>query len=749
MSYRNPALPIEARIDDLLTQMTVDEKIGQLMQLPGECAWLGVDLVEWTKAGKVGSILSVVGDQVRPYQDAALASRLGIPLLVGIDAIHGHSMWHHATMFPSQLALSNSWDEDLCHQVARATAVEVAYTGIHWTFSPVLCLPRDLRWGRTGESFGEDPLLIARLAVAMIRGYQGDDLSHPTSIAACAKHFAGYGESDGGRDASESGHSWRTMQMVYLPPFQAAAAAGCATYMTAYHAIDGVPAAFDRRLLTDTLKTAWKFDGVIVTDWDIVGRMHRDRKICATSADGSARALIAGNDLIMTTPGFFADTQENLKNGRVTMTQVDEACRRMLRLKFRLGLFEHPRQSDEAKARLVSGTPEHRALALESARKSLVLLKNRGVLPLDRTTVKRLAVIGPNSDDVLGQLGDWSLAAGQKQGQRDAYTTGSTTTVLAGLRRLLGDVVEVVHGVGCGMEGNRMSWPGPTWATSRTGDGAHEAQPEKIARAVRLAESADAVVLVLGDHVHSFIGESKSTATLDLPGEQQALFDAVIATGTPVIVVFIGSKPLAIPDVARRCDAFLCAYNPGMAGGTAIAEALFGLINPCGKLTISWPHHIGQCPVRYDQSIGAHQAGYPDLPDVGYDPVFAFGFGLSYTTIRYRELTLAKKMISPGDPIQATVRLQNTGNTAVEEIVQVYLNDAFTSVVWAAKKLKDWQRVALAPGEERTVTFTIPHQALALCDAAGRWVVEPGDFTLLVGGSSRDQDLLKAGFTVG
>ena len=741
--YLDPSLAIDERISDLLGRMTVEEKVGQLVQLPGHFA----GTTEACAAAKCGSILCVVGEQIRPAQEAALKTRLGIPLVVGIDAIHGHSMWHEAVMYPSQLALSCSWDADLCRRVARATAEEVAFTGIHWTFSPVFCLPRDLRWGRTNESFGEDGTLIGELGAAMVRGYQGDDLAAPTSIAACAKHFVGYGESDGGRDASESGHSMRTLRAVYLPPFEAAAKAGVATWMTAYHAIDGVPVAFDPKLLKGVLRAEWKSDALVVTDWDIVGRMHRDRRICATSAEGSARALTAGNDLIMTTPAFFEDTLANLESGAVAIVQVDEACRNVLRLKFRLGLFEDPRLPDEPKAIRASGTPGHRALAVEAARKSLVLLKNRGVLPLRTDVIRQIAVIGPNADDVLGQLGDWSLAAGQSQGQRDAYARSATTTVLDGIVARAGDRIRVVHAAGCGVPAPRWTGGPVRFEAHAIGDGVRESAPEKIARAVRVAQESDAVVLVLGDQI-AYVGESKSTATLDLPGDQQALFDAVVATGTPVVVVLVTSKPLTIPAVAKHADAILCAYNPGMAGGTAVAEALFGDLNPCGKLTISWPVHVGQQPVRYDQSPGAHQGSYPDLPGVGFDPLWAFGFGLSYTTIRYRWLKLAAAELKTGEPLRAEVRVANTGLRAVDEIVQVYLSDRFTSVVWPVKKLKAWATVHLEPGEEKTVSFSLAHEALALCDADGRWVVEPGEFELLAGGSSRDGDLLRQKFTV-
>jgi len=749
LPYQDPAAPLEARIDDLLARMTIEELVGQLVQLPQQPPAFELITPEACERGEVGSMLCAVGEQTRACAEAALRSRLGIPLLVAVDAIHGHSMWHHATIFPSQLALSQGWDERLCEDVARVTAEEAAFTGIHWTFSPVLCLPRDLRWGRINETFGEDATLIARLGVAMIRGYQGDDLAARTSLAACAKHYVGYGESEGGRDGSESLHSWRTLQSVFLPPFRAAAQAGCATFMSAYHAIDGVPVAFSKRLLTDELRERWGWEGVMVTDWDIIGRMHRDRRICATLAEGAARALGAGNDLVMTTPTFFRDTLDNLAAGKVTRQAIETACRRVLRLKFRLGLFEDPRLPDEAKARAVAARPAHRQLALDAARKAIVLLKNRGVLPLVRARIQKLAVIGPNADDEVNTLGDWTLSSGQGHGTRDGYPDGATVTVYEGLRRLLGADAEVVQAVGCGVaEPLPVTDRGmPRYVTHPLGNGLREPAPEKIARAVRLAAAADAVVLVLGDRI-AWAGETKSTATLELPGEQQRLFEAVLATGTPLIVVLICSKPLAIPFVAKHADAILLAHNPGMEGGTAIAEALFGDLNPSGRLTVSWPHHVGQQPVRYDQAPGAHQAGYPDLPDANFDALFPFGFGLSYTAVRYHGLSLAKTSLAEGEPVEARVSVANRGNVATDELVQCYLGDVYTSVSWPAKKLKAWQRVRLAPGETKTVRFSLPYEALALCDEDGLWRVEPGDFELMVGSSSRDADLLRARFVV-
>lgn len=745
--YRDASLPIERRVDDLLSRMTIEEKVGQLMQLPGNAA-MPLATPEACREGRLGSVLSVVGSDVAPFQKAALESRLGIPLIVGIDAIHGHNMWQHATLFPSQLAMSNAWDEDLCRRIGRATAVEVAHTGIHWTFSPVFCLPRDLRWGRVGETFGEEPLLIGRLGAAMVQGYQGESLSDPMSIAACAKHYVGYGDSEGGRDASESFMTPRALRMSYLPPFERAIRAGCATVMSAYHAIDGTPVIYSRWLMTEVLRKEWGFQGFIVTDWDTIGRTHLARRVCATPAESAARALKAGTDMSMTTPSFYENTLANLKSGAVSEVEVDEACRRILRIKFRLGLFENPRLPDEEKARAVSGTPAHRALALESARRSLVLLKNRGLLPLNRDRVRRLAVIGPNADDVLGTVGDWALGAGQNQGQRETYPPESIVTVLEGLHRVAGPGVEVSYAAGCGMEHRRWDQRTITWSRHPFGDGVRESMPEKIAAAVRLAERSDVAVLVLGDHVHTYSGETKSTATLELPGEQAALFDAVVSTGVPVVVVLTATRPLAIPDIARRADAIVLAGALGSEAGVAVAEALFGEFNPSGKLTIGWPHHVGQQPVRYDLSVGAHQQAYPDLPDAGFEALFPFGFGLSYSTVSYRGLELKTPVVGEGGALEATVRVRNTGYVATDEIVQVYLRRHTASVTWPALKLADWTRVHLEPGAEQSVVIRLPREVLAICDAEACWVVEPGTCDLLVGPSSRPADLKALSFRI-
>lgn len=704
--------------------MTVEEKIGQMTQIAGTHP----DIIRLIERCHLGSVLSILGEQTREVQAIALESRLGIPLLLGIDAIHGHSMHYGATIFPSALALSCSWNEALIEKTGRVTAEEMMHTGVHWTFNPVFCLPRDLRWGRVNETFGEDPFLIGRFGSALVRGYQGPDLAARDSIAACAKHYAGYGDTTGGRDASEADHSRRKMRSWFLPPFEAAVKAGVATVMTGYECIDGEPCTTNRWLLTDVLRKEWGFDGVVVTDWDNVGRLVHQKKVSPDLADASIRAVHAGNDLMMMTPAFFDSAVAAVKEGRIPLPEVDQAVRRLLTLKFRMGLFEDPRLADDRLAAASTGTPGHRKTALQAAREGAVLLKNGGLLPLSAKRIRRIAVIGPNADSELDQLGDWSLGAGQGQGIMQKHPRACTVTVRDGIEKRFGATAAVDYAEGCTL----------------AGDGA----PHKISRAVRLAEQADVAVLVLGDQL-PFAGEGKSTATLELQGAQQALYDAVLATGTPVIVVFLASKPLAMPAIARTADAILCVFNPGMEGGMAIAEILAGDFAPCGKLTISFPWHVGQQPVMYQQMPGAHQGGYPDLPEgSGFTGLFPFGFGLTYTTFALRRAGLESAAIPKGSPVVAQVTVRNTGERPGVEIVQCYVRDLVSSVTWPMKALVDFKRVALKPGEKELVRFEIPCEALAIVDADGRRVVEPGEFDLMIGVSSRECDLTALRFRI-
>lgn len=717
-AYRNAALTVEERVNDLLSRMTLEEKVGQLMM----CDARGEDL-SFINTIQPGSILHILGEKVNRAMDLAAKNRLGIPLLVGEDGIHGHSFWKGATIFPTQLALAASWNPELIEQVGRVTAEEMAPTGIHWTFSPVLCLTRDLRWGRVGETFGEDPYLIGEFGAALIKGYQGKGLDDPTAVLATAKHYAGYSETQGGRDASEADLSRRKLRSYFLPPFERAAHAGAMTFMTGYQSMEGVPSTANRWLLTEVLKEEWGFQGVLVTDWDNVGRLVREQRVCATYVDAAIVALRAGNDIMMTTPEFYEAAIEAVRSGRLAESEIDAPCARLLALKFRMGLFENPRRANLERAAIEIARPDHRAVNLEAARQSLILLQNDGLLPLDPAKVRSIAVVGPNADDDLQQLGDWSLGASQHPPEAGKHPRERTTTVLDGIRALAPDGCTIHYERGCSIVDDDLAG---------------------IPAAVEAAQAADVVVAVVGDHLE-FIGETRSTATLELQGGQVALLDALEKTGKPMIVVLINSKPLVLPPSAKRASAILECFNPGMEGGTALAEALFGQLNPSGKLTISIPVHVGQQPVFYSQVRGQHGDRYADLTQ---EPLFPFGHGLSYTQYRYSNLQLAETTLARGQSAKVSVDVENVGERAGDEIVQVYVSDVVTSATWVNKALKGFARVHLEPGEKRTVQVELPWEAFQIVDAEGRYVVEPGEFEILVGPSSRDCDLLKASLYV-
>ena len=713
-AYLDPSLSVEERVADLLGRMTLEEKIGQLMLWDGR-----VEDLSFVNTFQPGSVLHVLGEKVNRVMDLAAQNRLGIPLIIGEDAIHGHSFWKGATIFPSQLAMAASWNPALLEQAARVTAEEVAPTGIHWTFSPVLCLTRDLRWGRVDETFGEDPYLIGELGAAMIRGYQGQGLDDPTAVLATAKHYAGYSETQGGRDASEADLSRRKLRSYFLPPFERAAQAGAMTFMTGYQSIEGQPSTANHWLLTEVLKDEWGFRGVVVTDWDNTGRMVHEQRVCADYSEAAVVALRAGNDIIMVTPQFFEGARAAVQSGRLQVAEIDGPCARLLALKFRMGLFENPRRADLERAAAEIARPDHRAANLETARQSLVLLQNNGLLPLDLTKLKSVAVIGPNADDDLQQLGDWSLGSPQHPASAGKHPREKTITALDGLRALAPAGCAITYAPGCSIINDDLSG---------------------IPAAVAAARAADVIVAVVGDHLN-FVGETQSTATLELQGGQVALLDALAQTGVPMVLVLVNSKPLVLPASAKRAAAIVECFNPGMQGGQALAEALFGLLNPSGKLTISIPVHVGQQPVFYSQVRGQHGSRYADLTQ---EPLFPFGHGLSYTKYKTSNLQLSASSLAQGQSLEVCVDVENTGARAGAEIVQVYVSDVVTSATWVNKALKGFARVALEPGQKQTVRIELPWQAFQIVNAAGSSVVEPGEFEILAGPSSRDADLLKA-----
>ncbi|KOV85375.1 glycoside hydrolase family 3 N-terminal domain-containing protein [Nocardia sp. NRRL S-836] len=733
--YLDATLPIAARVGDLLRRMTLPEKVGQMMQLDSR-----EDLDDHVLRKHVGSILHTSPERVLRAHDLTSRTRLRIPLLIAEDCIHGHSFHEGATIFPTQLAMAATWDPALVERVARVTAVEAATTGVHWTFSPVLCIARDLRWGRVDETFGEDPVLIGELAAAMVRGYQGDGLTDSTAILATAKHFAGYSETQGGRDASEADLSRRKLRSWFLPPFEKVAREGCATFMLGYQTTDGVPITVNSWLLDEVLRGEWGYQGTLITDWDNVGRMVWEQKVQPDYAHAAAAAVKAGNDMIMTTPQFFEGALQAVEAGLLAESDLDRAVTRILTLKFELGLFENPRRPDTERQRTMINHADHAALNLDVARRSLVLLRNDGVLPVRKG---RIALVGPLADDAQTQLGDWAGSSGQADWLPDGQPRDMITTVLDGLK----EFSEVTYARGADILTLEADPEGETFPDGQPRPKIVAPCPpnqELIAEAVAAARDADHVVAVVGDRIE-LVGEGRSTATLDLIGGQIALLDALAETGKPLIVVLLASKPLVLPDSARNAAALIWAANPGMQGGRAIAELIHGLIEPSGRLPISFAAHAGQQPTYYNQIRGQHGSRYADLTQ---EPAFAFGEGLSFTTVEYGDLHVVTPVLGPDETVEASITVRNTGTRPARETVQVYVSDAVTSVSWADKELKAFRQVDVAPGESVTVRLEVPVSACSIVDALGNRVVEPGDFVLLAGPSSKDSALRRAEFTV-
>lgn len=738
--YLDPSLPTSARVGDLISRMTLAEKVGQMMQLNAK---EGIEAP--INAMHVGSLLHMSPENMLAAATLTEATRLRIPLLIGEDCIHGHSFFEGATIFPTQLGMAATFDTDLLERVGRVTAVEVAATGVHWTFSPVLCIARDLRWGRVSETFGEDPHLIGELAAAMVKGYQGDGLGDPTAILATAKHFAGYSETQGGRDASEADISRRKLRSWYLPPFEKVAREGCGTFMLGYQSTDGVPITINHWLLQDVLRSEWGYEGMLVTDWDNVGNLVREQRLFPDYAQAAAAAVNAGNDMIMTTPSFFQGALDAVASGLLDERRIDEAVGRILTLKFNLGLFEDPRLPDAARQRDVIANPAHTALNLDVARRSIVLLENDGVLPF--ATPRRIAVVGRNADDAQNQLGDWAGNSGQADWLPDGHPREQITTVLDGIRALAPEGCEVVYA-----KGAEIVATGPDPIGDFFPDGQPRPpiampiapDPAMIKEAVEAAHGADAVVAVLGDCIQ-LVGEGKSTATLEFLGGQVALLDALVETGVPVVLVVLASKPHVLPPSAERAAAIVWAANPGMLGGQAIAEVLFGTVEPSGRLPISWPVHVGQQPTFYNQIDAQHGYRYADLTQ---EPRWVFGEGRSFSTVEYSDLTILTPALSASDTARAEVTVTNTGERPTRETVQVYIRDVNTSATWADRELKAFSHVELAPGASARVSLEVPASACSIVTADGVRTVESGEFDLLVGPSSRRADLLAARFII-
>jgi beta-glucosidase len=705
---REPA--VEKRIDELIRAMTLEEKLGQLtQQWGGETQDVNPvvtktkrdDMLGMIRAGLVGSLLGAQGaEYTNTLQRAAVEeSKHKIPLILGNDVIHGYR-----TIFPIPLGGAATWDPHLIEQESRVAAIEAAAGGTHWTFAPMVDICRDPRWGRVAEGAGEDPVLGAAMSAARVRGFQGKDLKAADSIVACAKHYVAYGAPEGGRDYNTVDISLQTLHDVHLPPFHAAVEAGVGTLMSSFNEINGVPASGSRYVLTDILRDQWRFDGFVVSDWSSVTEMVA-HGFAADATDAAAKSIIAGVDMDMSSISYRDQLPPAVRDGRVPESIVDEALRRVLRVKFAIGLFDDP-YTDPAAAEKVILSPEHRRIAREVARNAFVLLRNEGsVLPIS-PDIRSIAVIGPLADSKRDPLGTWA-AVGKAE---------DTVTVLAGIQEHAGEGVTVKHARGCDVRGHDASG---------------------IAEAVTLAHESDLIVLVLGES-EDMSGEGHSRASVELPGMQEDLAKVMHATGKPVVAVLLNGRAMAIPWLAENVPGILVAWHPGVECGNAIADVLFGDFNPCGKLPITFPRVTGQIPIymahkntgRPPREEERYTSKYIDVP---WTPQYPFGFGLSYTTFAYRKLSVSPQELKADGELTVTVEVANTGKRAGAEIVQLYVRDLVGSSTRPVKQLVAFDKVQLAPGEAKTVELTVPARALGFHNWDMQYVVEPGEFKLWVG----------------
>lgn len=719
---------IENRIENMLSKMSLRQKIGQMNQVnarkPDE------RLYQQIRDGEVGSILNAEDPALlNQLQKIAVdESRSGIPLVFARDVIHGFK-----TIFPIPIGQAASFNPQIVEESSRIAAIEASENGIRWTFAPMMDISRDPRWGRIAESFGEDTYLSEAMSVAMVKGFQGNDLSNPSSIAACAKHFIGYGAAEGGRDYNISNIPERQLRNIYLPPFEAAIKdADCATIMTSFNSNNGIPPSANKFLLTDLLRNEWKFDGVVVSDWASIGIMTT-QGFCEDKKDAARKAANAGMEIDMVSECFINNLEQLVKDGSVSEKTIDDAVKNILRLKYRLGLFDRPYTDLNLQSKKYA--INHLDAAKKAAEESFVLLKNKNdILPLGNN-IKTVAIIGPMADAPHDQMGTWCFD-GEKE---------YTQTPLNALKKQFGKNVNFIYE--------------QTLAFSRDKD------TSKFVKAVEAAKKSDAVLLFIGEE-SILSGEAHSLADLNLVGAQSELISELSKTSKPIITIVMAGRPLTIEKEISLSDAVLYAWHPGTMGGPAIADVLFGKSCPGGKLPVTFPRYVGQIPLYYNyERIGRpankKEVLLNDIPleakqsslgntsyylDAGFDALFAFGYGLSYTTFEYSNLTLSKKNLSKDDVLRINVTLKNTGKREGCEVVQLYTSDITASIAPPVKELKDFKRVTLKPGEQQIVTFDLPIQKLAFWNYEMNKVVESGKFDVMVGGNSID--LLKMRFTV-
>lgn len=702
----------EEKINDLISRMTLQEKVGQLNQLSG--AGTADYIVNGIRSGAVGSLLNEVDPETVNIlqREAVENTRLGIPLVFARDVIHGFR-----TIFPIPLGQGATWNPALIEEGSRVAADEASSVGVRWTFSPMVDIARDARWGRIAEGYGEDPLLTSRMGVAAVRGYQTDNLAAPNTMAACVKHFACYGAAESGRDYNTTWIPTPLLHDVYLPPFKAGADAGAATFMCSFNDINGVPSSGNVHLLRDILRDQWKWNGLIVSDWNSIGEMINHGYV-ADKRGAALSGSLAGVDIDMESHAYSAHLAELVEKGEVPVETLDEMVRNVLRLKMDLGLFDNPYVDLKNASRFL--TPANLEAARRTAEESTILLKNDGILPLKG--VKKIFVTGPMADAKHDQNGTWSFDMKKE----------NTVTPLESLRKMYGKAVSYV--------------PGLTFSRDRETAGFDEA--------IRTAADADVILYFAGEEA-VLSGEAHSRADITLPGAQSEYLRRLAATGRPVVTVVMTGRPMAIPEVAQLSSAVIYSFHPGTMGGPALANVISGKVAPGGKLPVSLPTMSGQCPIYYAQK----NTGRPveqmtliyDIPleagqtstgctsfflDAGFKPLYPFGYGLSYTTFDYSEPVLSSTEMTRDGQITVTCRVTNTGNTAGSDVAQLYVRDLVGSLVRPVKELKDFEKFTLAPGESRDVTFTLPASALAFSDLDGNSVIEPGEFNLWVDNSS-------------
>lgn len=713
----NPDVAIEQKVDALLSQMTLEEKLGQMNQIS---SYGNIDdMISLIKKGEIGSILNEVDPaRINALQRAAVQeSRLGIPLLIARDVIHGYK-----TIFPIPLGQAASFDPQVAEDGARVAAIEASSVGIRWTFAPMIDIARDPRWGRIAEGCGEDTYLTTVMGAAMVKGYQGDSLNDPTAIAACPKHFVGYGAVEGGRDYNSTFIPERRLRNVYLPPFEAAAKAGAATFMTSFNDNDGVPSTGNTFILRNVLRDEWGFDGIVVTDWASAAEMM-SHGFAADEKEVAMKAVNAGVDMEMVSYTFVKKLPELIKEGKVKETTIDNAVRNILRIKYRLGLFDQP-YVDENKD--VMYAPAHLEAAKRAAVESAILLKNeKQTLPLGNS-IKTVAIIGPMADAPYEQMGTW-VFDGEKS---------HTVTPLTAIREQFGDKVQVLYEPGLGYSRDRNT--------------------SGIAKAVSTASRADAVLIFVGEEA-ILSGEAHCLADLNLQGAQSELIEAVAKTGKPLVTVVMAGRPLTIGKEVELSDAVLYMFHPGTMGGPALADLLWGKAVPSGKTPVTFPKMVGQIPVYYAHNNTGRpatkketllddievEAGQTSLGctsfymDAGFDPLFPFGYGLSYTIFAYSNIKLSSTNLKKDDVLTITFDLENTGNYEGTEIAQLYIQDKVGSVTRPVKELKRFTRITLKPGEKKNISFELPISELAFWNIDMQHVVEAGDFNLWVAPDSQ------------